>query len=281
MNRHRVAIAIITGTVALSAAGAGSAAAATHNSPAAHLTSGQRAGRAGSAIKVATVHTATAKVNGRSETVLVNARGLPLYYYQLDTAKKSLVTGELAPALAPTAGGATDRDGGYGQTNGREGREWPTSRLQRSFPLYVRRRRPPAGQRPRGAGFLHCHSEPEGDRQCAAAPGYDRHDAGKLRLLKASGSEVPKSSKPCAPSGPRPPLRRVWTNSPDLYECTRAKEHGDALVGFFEVVNAVRAETGDLVQGRTRSRMTQRHFAIMRSRSKPNSSNRLVGPVWK
>ena len=113
MNRHRVAIAIITGTVALS--GAGSAAAATHNSPAAHLTSGQRAGRAGNAIKVATVHTATAKVNGRSETVLVNARGLPLYYYQLDTAKKSLVTGDLAqlwpPLLAgrPTESGATGR----------------------------------------------------------------------------------------------------------------------------------------------------------------------------
>ena len=70
-------------------------------------------------------------------------------------------------------------------------------------------------------------------------------------------------------------------NSPDLYECTRAKERGDALVGFFEVVNAVTGQTGDLVQGRMRSRITQRHFAIMRSRSKPNSSNRLVGPVWK
>ena len=65
--------------------------------------------------KSATLHTATAKVNGRSETVLVNARGLPLYYYQLDTAKKSLVTGELAqlwpPLLAarPTETGATGR----------------------------------------------------------------------------------------------------------------------------------------------------------------------------
>ena len=95
MARHRVAIAIIAGTVALSAVGAGSAAAATRNTPVAHLTGGQRAARAESAIKVATLHTATAKVNGRSETVLVNARGLPLYYYQLDTVKKSLVTGDL------------------------------------------------------------------------------------------------------------------------------------------------------------------------------------------
>ncbi len=115
MARHRVTIAIIAGTVALSAAGVGSAAAATHNAPAAHLTSAQRADRAQSALKVTTLHTATAKVNGRSETVLVNSRGLPLYYYQLDTAKKSVVTGGLAqlwpPLLAarPTETGATGR----------------------------------------------------------------------------------------------------------------------------------------------------------------------------
>ena len=115
-------IAIITGTVALSAVGVGSAAAATHNAAATHLTSGQRASRTESAIKVATLHTATARVNGRSETVLVNGRGLPLYYYQLDTAKKSLVTGELRPALAAAVGGATHRDRGDGQANRREGR---------------------------------------------------------------------------------------------------------------------------------------------------------------
>jgi predicted lipoprotein with Yx(FWY)xxD motif len=115
MARHRATIAIIAGTVALSAVGVGSAAAATHNAAATHLTSGQRASRTESAIKVATLHTATAKVNGRSETVLVNGRGLPLYYYQLDTAKKSLVTGGLAqlwpPLLAaqPTETGAQGR----------------------------------------------------------------------------------------------------------------------------------------------------------------------------
>ncbi len=115
MARHRATIAIIAGTVALSAVGVGSAAAATHNAAAAHSTSGQRAGRAESAIKMATLHTATAKVNGRSEPVLVNARGLPLYYYQLDTAKKSLVTGELAQlwpplvAARPTETGAAGR----------------------------------------------------------------------------------------------------------------------------------------------------------------------------
>jgi predicted lipoprotein with Yx(FWY)xxD motif len=49
-----------------------------------------------------TVHTATAAVSGRTESILVDAQGLPLYFYQADTAKKSLVNGELArlwPAL--------------------------------------------------------------------------------------------------------------------------------------------------------------------------------------
>ena len=101
MARHRVTIAIITGTVALSALGIGPAAAAPHNAPAAHLANGQRPGRAESDTKVATLHTATATVQGKSETILVNARDLPLYYYQLDTAKRSLVTGDLAQFWPP------------------------------------------------------------------------------------------------------------------------------------------------------------------------------------
>jgi predicted lipoprotein with Yx(FWY)xxD motif len=58
-----------------------------------------------------TVHTTTAQVGAKSETILVNAQGLPLYYYQADTAKKSQVSGGLAhlwPALVstkPTASG--------------------------------------------------------------------------------------------------------------------------------------------------------------------------------
>jgi predicted lipoprotein with Yx(FWY)xxD motif len=61
----------------------------------------------------ATVHTATATVQGTAERILVDAKGLPLYTYQPDTATKSLVTGQLSvlwPPLvssAPTAHGAT------------------------------------------------------------------------------------------------------------------------------------------------------------------------------
>jgi predicted lipoprotein with Yx(FWY)xxD motif len=115
MARYRVTIAIIAGTVVLFALGAGPAAAAPHNGPPAHLTNGQRAGRADDAIKVATLDTATATVKGRSETILVNARDFPLYYNQLDTAKKAFVTGGLAqfwpPLLAalPTETGAKGR----------------------------------------------------------------------------------------------------------------------------------------------------------------------------
>ena len=60
----------------------------------------------------ATIQTASAVVDGMSETILVNAKGLPLYYYKPDTARSSMVTGSLAAlwpplvATAPTATGA-------------------------------------------------------------------------------------------------------------------------------------------------------------------------------
>jgi predicted lipoprotein with Yx(FWY)xxD motif len=63
-------------------------------------------------VKMPTIHTAMSNVNGKAEIILVNSQGLPLYYYAPDTAKKSLVNGELArlwpPLLSahPTAIGA-------------------------------------------------------------------------------------------------------------------------------------------------------------------------------
>jgi predicted lipoprotein with Yx(FWY)xxD motif len=56
----------------------------------------------------ATVHTVTATVGNTQETVLVDAAGLPLYYYRPDPATKSLVTGGLAGAWPPVvAAGST------------------------------------------------------------------------------------------------------------------------------------------------------------------------------
>jgi len=49
----------------------------------------------------ATVRTAQATVGGKTETILVNSQGLPLYFYQPDTATRSLVTGGLATLWPP------------------------------------------------------------------------------------------------------------------------------------------------------------------------------------
>jgi predicted lipoprotein with Yx(FWY)xxD motif len=49
----------------------------------------------------ATVRTVQATVGGKTETILVNSQGLPLYFYQPDTATRSLVTGGLAALWPP------------------------------------------------------------------------------------------------------------------------------------------------------------------------------------
>jgi predicted lipoprotein with Yx(FWY)xxD motif len=67
------------------------------------------------AAATATVRTVRANVAGTSETILVNAHGLPLYFYRPDTATKSFVTRGLArlwPPLtspAPTAAGVSGK----------------------------------------------------------------------------------------------------------------------------------------------------------------------------
>src|SRR5215472_14932524 len=68
---------------------------------------------AGHGATAATVRTASTTVAGKTETILVNSGGLPLYYYRPDTAATSLVTGAVAalwPPLtsaAPTAAAAS------------------------------------------------------------------------------------------------------------------------------------------------------------------------------
>ncbi len=109
MRHHR--LAIFSGAIAL----ASSVAVGTGLTAGAALTYGTYAGadaskattakptshisRVGS---LATLHTATNTVRGKTESILVNAKGLPLYYFQGDTAKKSNVSGSLLrlwPAL--------------------------------------------------------------------------------------------------------------------------------------------------------------------------------------
>jgi predicted lipoprotein with Yx(FWY)xxD motif len=62
----------------------------------------------------ATVRTEQAAVGGKTETILVNAAGLPLYFYMNDTAASSLVSGSLAalwPPLTSTSPAATGLTG--------------------------------------------------------------------------------------------------------------------------------------------------------------------------
>jgi predicted lipoprotein with Yx(FWY)xxD motif len=105
--RHPKLIIAGIGLAVLAAAG-GLTAAAAGGSSAGYATAGHTAA-------AATVRAASATVGGKTETILVNSGGLPLYFYRADTAAKSLVTGGVAalwPSLtsaAPTAAGATGK----------------------------------------------------------------------------------------------------------------------------------------------------------------------------
>ena len=100
---------IISGIALAAVAAAGGITAASAGGSPASTTPRARPGT------VATVRTERATVGGKSETVLVNAGGLPLYFYRPDTAAKSFVTGGLArlwPPLtsaAPTAAGVNGK----------------------------------------------------------------------------------------------------------------------------------------------------------------------------
>ena len=101
--------------LAVVAVGGGITAASASGSPAASTSAAS-----------ATVRTASAAVGGQAETILVNNRGLPLYYYRPDTATRSLVTGGLAhlwPPLtsaAPAASGVSGKLAVLNDVNGRQ-----------------------------------------------------------------------------------------------------------------------------------------------------------------
>jgi predicted lipoprotein with Yx(FWY)xxD motif len=103
MKFPRIFIAGV-GLAALGAAGAITATSASGSSP----TAATIAASAHSAS--ATVRTASVSVAGKTETILVNSKGLPLYTYRPDTATRSLVTGGLAqlwpPLTSPAVAGA-------------------------------------------------------------------------------------------------------------------------------------------------------------------------------
>jgi predicted lipoprotein with Yx(FWY)xxD motif len=120
MRHPRTTIAIIA--VVAAAGVSGIAAAATAGGSTATAASSKAASAAAvppapSVVSTtdATIQTVSATVGGKTETVLVDAQGLPLYFYKPDTATKSFVSAGLAsfwPPLVstnPTAAGATGR----------------------------------------------------------------------------------------------------------------------------------------------------------------------------
>ncbi len=112
MKRPKIIMAGI-GLAALATAG-GITAASASGAPAA------------SPMTAASVRTAAATVAGKTETILVNSRGLPLYFYRPDTATTSLVTGGLArlwpPLTSPAVAGAgvTGKVAALNDVNGRQ-----------------------------------------------------------------------------------------------------------------------------------------------------------------
>ena len=103
MRHPRIIIAGI-GLDAIAAVGGVTAAAGT-GSPASGTTPAASAPASGPGA-TAIVHTAQATVGGRTQAILVNAHGLPLYYYRPDTSTRSLVSGRLARLWPPPTSGA-------------------------------------------------------------------------------------------------------------------------------------------------------------------------------
>jgi predicted lipoprotein with Yx(FWY)xxD motif len=101
---------IISGIALAAVAAAGGITAASAGGSPASTAPGPRPAAAEAAVR-----TEHATVGGKSEIILVNAGGLPLYFYRPDTAAKSFVTGGLArlwPPLtsaAPTAAGVNGK----------------------------------------------------------------------------------------------------------------------------------------------------------------------------
>jgi predicted lipoprotein with Yx(FWY)xxD motif len=97
MRHPRMIIASVSLAAAAVLGGGITAAAATTS----HASSQPAASQAAAA----TVRTGQASVGGKTETILVNSQGLPLYYYLNDTAAKSVVTGGLATLWPPLTSG--------------------------------------------------------------------------------------------------------------------------------------------------------------------------------
>ena len=93
MRHPRIIIASISLAAAAAIGGGATVAIAANSSASSPPASSQHA--------TATVRTARTTVRGKTETILVDSQGLPLYFYPPDTAAKSAVTKGLASLWPP------------------------------------------------------------------------------------------------------------------------------------------------------------------------------------
>ena len=129
MRHPRIVIAAIAIAAAATIGGISAAVATGSSTPSPAAASRPATGSTNSGqqpASLAMVQTASATVQGRIETILVDAKGLPLYIYQPDTPTTSYVTGQLAalwpPVVAgtPTVRGATGTVTSVPTTNGHQ-----------------------------------------------------------------------------------------------------------------------------------------------------------------
>jgi predicted lipoprotein with Yx(FWY)xxD motif len=130
MRSNRTTIAIVGVIVAATIGGgilAGTAGGSTPKYPAASTASTNAASVVPDPSATTTVHTVNAVVAGMTESILVDAKGLPLYTYKPDTPTTSQVAGQLAAlwppltASAPTAAaGIPGTLGVVATTNGQQ-----------------------------------------------------------------------------------------------------------------------------------------------------------------
>jgi len=171
MRHPRIIIAGI-GLAAVAAVGGITAASASSSPPGS-------APATSHSVTAATVRTASATVGGKTETILVNAAGLPLYYYRPDTASKSFVSGALAQlwppltSVTPAAAGVNGKLSVLNDVNGHQV-------TYNGHPLYT---------------FADDHPGQ------VTGQGVQNFFVATSSLAQISGSSAPAGTVPAAPSG--------------------------------------------------------------------------------
>jgi predicted lipoprotein with Yx(FWY)xxD motif len=111
MRRSKQVLLALGVGVVVAGGGAGLAQAGSSSTASTSVASKTVAAPAGTA----SVKVTTATVGGKSEQVLVDAKGLPLYTYALDTSTQSHVSGGLAALWPPLVSGSPSETGATGK----------------------------------------------------------------------------------------------------------------------------------------------------------------------